>query len=59
MTARTWKHEDHHIWCNFYYEEPPETCSMCARLKKDYAQKTGQSPDDLMKEHFPNNRKVG
>jgi hypothetical protein len=53
----------HHIWCNFYGEEHASTCSMCGPnakdggLNKHYPQ-GDKTPDELMKQHFPNNRKV-
>jgi len=48
---------EHHIWCNFFLEEPAETCSMCSGLKKNYPMQ-GKTEDELIKEHFPNVKKV-
>jgi len=48
---------EHHIWCNFSYSYPPEECSMCKGLKKDYPEKD-MDGDELMKKHFPNNKKI-
>ena len=53
----------HHIWCNEQNPlladdgKPDGSCTMCVGLKKDYPQ-DGKSGDDLMKEHFQNNKKV-
>lgn len=47
----------HHIWCNFYGEQHASTCTMCAGLNKNYPQ-GDKTPDELMKQHFPNNRRV-
>jgi len=49
---------EHHVWCNFFLDEPAETCSMCSGMKKNYPQ-GDKSCDELMKEHFPNNVRIG
>ena len=47
----------HHVWCNFFLEEPAETCLMCSGLKKNYPM-DGKTPDQLQQEHFPNVRRL-
>jgi len=48
---------EHHIWCNFFLDEPAATCSMCSGLKKNYPI-DGKTQDQLQQEHFPNVVKV-
>ena len=48
------KEKEHHIWCSFF-ERPREGCQMCERLYKEYPMKEGETGEDLMKKHFPNN----
>jgi hypothetical protein len=48
---------EHHVWCNFFLDEPAQTCSMCSGLKKDYPM-DGKTPDQLQLEHFPNVRRL-
>ena len=47
----------HHTWCNFFLDEPAETCSMCSGLKKSYPE-DGKTADQLQKEHFPNVKRI-
>ena len=47
----------HHVWCNFFLEQPAATCTMCSDLKKQYPEES-KTPDELLKEHFPNVKKV-
>jgi hypothetical protein len=49
----------HHVWCNFFQGGPPQTCTMCPGLNKDHPLQDGDTPDDLMRRYFPNNKKVG
>jgi hypothetical protein len=48
----------HHVWCNFFLDEPAATCSMCSGLKKNYPQ-DGKTEEQLQQEHFPNVKRVG
>lgn len=48
---------EHHIWCNYFKSGSPETCWMCADLKKHYPE-GNLSEDELMTKHFPDNKKV-
>ena len=48
---------EHHVWCNFFLDEPADTCSMCSGLKKNYPM-DGKTPDQLQQEHFPNVIKI-
>lgn len=48
---------EHHVWCNFFLEEPAATCSMCSGLKKDYPIQN-LTEDELMAKHFPQVRKI-
>jgi hypothetical protein len=47
-------YKDHHIWCNKWHN-PRKGCEMCEKLYRDYPVKKGESGDELMKKHFPNN----
>jgi hypothetical protein len=48
---------EHHVWCNFFLEEPAATCSMCSGLKKNYPNHE-LTEDELLEKHFPLVRKV-
>jgi hypothetical protein len=48
---------EHHVWCNFFLEEPADTCSMCSGLKKNYPS-NNITEDELLAKHFPQVRKV-
>ena len=48
---------EHHIWCNFFLDEPAATCSMCSGLKKNYPNH-GLTEDEILAKHFPLVRKV-
>ena len=48
---------EHHIWCNFFLDEPAATCSMCSDLKKNYPQ-NNLTQEELLAKHFPQVRKV-
>jgi hypothetical protein len=48
---------EHHVWCNFFLDEPADTCSMCSDLKKNYPS-NNLTEDELIAKHFPQVRKV-
>lgn len=52
----------HHPWCNEQNALRPELgakgCHMCEGLTKDHPVYPSDTPDTLMKRHFPNNRRI-
>ncbi len=51
----------HHPWCNFFMEQHADECTMCngpSGLNVDHPVRQGDTPDDLMRRYFPDNRRI-